>query len=116
GAVRTVRPPARAARRASAAAAVDLADHAPALVEALLGDADELVAQHAAESHVAADQLQVGVADACPKHAHADLPVAWRRRRSIRLEGQGSLFEDNRTHSRRRQPSYQPARPEGRAM
>src|SRR5581483_1015119 len=112
GAVRTVRAPAGAAGRASAAAAVDLADHAPPLVEAFLGDPDELVAQHAAESHVAADQLQVGVADACPKHAHADLPVATRGCRSVRLEDQGSSFEDNGTHRTPRERSYQPARPE----
>ena len=53
-----------AARVALVAAAVDLADDAAAGQRARLGHADELVAEHALKSHVAAHELEVRLADA----------------------------------------------------
>ena len=64
GAVGAVAGPACAARLARVAAAVDLADDPAAGQRAGLRHADELVAEHALKSHVAAHELQVGLADA----------------------------------------------------
>ena len=75
GAIRAVRVQAGAAGVARPARAVDLADHPAAGQGAGFGDADELVAEHAAESHVALDQLKVGFADAGARHAHQHLAV-----------------------------------------
>jgi hypothetical protein len=71
---------ARPARFARPTAAVDLADDAPALERSGLGDADELVAQYPGESHVAADQLKVGLADAGAQHANEHFTLPWGRR------------------------------------
>jgi dihydroxyacetone kinase len=55
---------ARGAPRAGAASGVDLAGHTPSV-----DLAHELVAGHAAEAHVAAGDLEIGVADAGQPHA-----------------------------------------------
>ena len=60
-----------ATRLARPAGAVDFADNATASQRARLRDADELVTEHAAESHVALDQLEVGLA-----HAGAQDPTS----------------------------------------
>ena len=82
-AVRAVRVQAPAAGLARPARAVDLADDAAAGQRPGFGDADELMAEHAAEAHVALDQLEVGLADAgaaSPARAlrrHPDWGLAW---------------------------------------
>ena len=63
-AMRAVAGTACAAGVALVAAAVDLADDAAAGQRTGLSHADELVAEHALESHVAAHELQVRLADA----------------------------------------------------
>ena len=71
--------------RAGPAAAVDLADDAASLPRTGLGHADELVSQDSAEPHVAANQLQVGFADAGARDANEDFAVTRRGNRIIGL-------------------------------
>ena len=62
--IRAMRRQTHAARLARPAGAVDFADNAAAGQRTRLCDTDELVTEHAAESHVALDQLEVGLAHA----------------------------------------------------
>src|SRR5262249_59018216 len=66
--VRTVSWPARPAGLALPATAIDFADHTASGVRTLRRNADKLMAQHAAEAHVAVDQLQIGLANSCHEH------------------------------------------------
>src|SRR5206468_6842260 len=88
----------RQARVAGPAAAIDLADDAAAGVGALLRDGDELVAEHAAKSHVAADQLQVGLADARANHPHHHLAEARPFDVAIRFVRHAILFQHDGSH------------------
>ena len=97
--LRTVRRQASAARRARAAVAVDLPDDAAAGQRAGHGDADELVAEHTAKSHVAADQLQVGGANAGRQYPHQHLAVMRHRFRIIRTHAH-AIIEDEGSHGR----------------
>ena len=74
-AVRAVSRAAGQARLTSPATAIDLSDDATSGVGPVLGHADELVSEHAAEAHVASDQLQIGFADAGAEHPYHDLAV-----------------------------------------
>jgi hypothetical protein len=59
-----------AAGLAVPARTVDLADDTASRKRTGLCNADELVTQDAAETHIALDQLQVGFTDACAQHSH----------------------------------------------
>src|SRR5438876_11406484 len=63
------------AGRTRSATAVDLAHDAAAGKRSRLGNADELVAEHAAKCHVSANQLQVGFADAGAQDPHQHVAV-----------------------------------------
>ncbi len=73
GAVGAMRLQAGLAGGAGLARAIDLAHDATPLERTRFGNADELVAEDAAEPHVALDQLQVGLADARLEDAHQHL-------------------------------------------
>jgi hypothetical protein len=73
-----------AAEVAAPTRAVDLADNPPTRIESGLRNADELVAEHSAEAHVPADQLQIGLAYARAQNAHENLSGL---RRGIRVVG-----------------------------
>ena len=98
GSVRAVRWSAGVARRTRPAAAVDLSDDALAFERARLRDADELVAEHAAESHVAANELKIGLADASAEHTNQHLAVTRRRRLIVAPLGKRVAFEDEGAH------------------
>jgi hypothetical protein len=85
GAVGTVAGPAGAAYFAGQAAAVDLPDNPSAGERACPRHADELVSEDALKSHVAAHELQVGLADAGAKDIDHDLALAKGRRRVVVL-------------------------------
>src|SRR5262245_27443260 len=74
-AVRAMRVQALAAGLTCPARAVDLADHSAAGEGTRFCNADELVAQHAAESHVALNELEIGLADARAAHTHEHFPL-----------------------------------------
>src|SRR5687767_123409 len=74
--VRAVRIQALAARLTRPAGAVDLADDAPARERPGFGDADELVAEHAAKAHIAFYELEIGFTDARTTDAHQHFPLA----------------------------------------
>src|SRR5512138_2053391 len=97
-AVRAVRRRPGLARRAGPTAAVDLADHASTLQRSRFGDADELVPEHAAEAHVAANELQVRFADAGSQHADENLAVSRIGGREVRALRQLAVTDDDRTH------------------
>src|SRR5262245_2741538 len=97
-AVRTVSWPARPAGLALPAAAIDFADHTASGVRTLRRNADKLMAQHAAEAHVAVDQLQIGLADSCHEHPDSRFAVLRRRFRMIRGEGDLVASEDEGAH------------------
>jgi hypothetical protein len=98
GALRAVCSKAGLARDAGAAAAVDLADDAPARQRAILRNAHELVAQDAAEAHVAANQLKIGFADAGSEHADEDITLPLERVRVVVVKGHSVRAEHQRTH------------------
>src|SRR5258706_1471072 len=98
GPVRTVRRSSRFARRTGPAAAVDLADDAPAFQRSRLGDADELVAKDTGKSHVPANELHVRVAHTRAKHADEDFSVARSRIGIVVTSGETVRPEDNRAH------------------
>ena len=75
GAMRRQTPATRPARPAGA---IDFADNATASQRPRLCDTDELVTEHAAESHVALDQLEVGLAHAGAQDPDQHLVRAWR--------------------------------------
>jgi hypothetical protein len=74
-AIRAVGVQALAAGLARPAGAVDLTDHAPANERTGLRDTDELVAEHASESHVALNELEIGLADARAAHTNEHFPL-----------------------------------------
>ena len=87
GAVGAMGMPAGQAGRAGVAGGVDVAHHTaadPGRIGRLDDLADEFVPQHAAKRHVAAHQLQIGVADAGQPHAHQRLTG---RRRRVGIAG-----------------------------
>ena len=91
---------AREAQVASAADDVDFA--ADALADEIFvgrGDdvADEFMAEHAMESHVPFDDLQIGRADPRLADAEKRIPLTFRRLRATRVEGQ-RLIEDECSH------------------
>ena len=80
------------------AAAVDFADDAAAGQRACLSHADELVAEDALKSHVAAHELQVRLADTCAQHLDHDFAVAKPRLRVLAACRDAVLTEYNRAH------------------
>ena len=86
GARRAVVTAADHAVGARSAAGVDVRDHPLAHPRRIVrGDhlADELVAGHALEGHVAARELQIGVAHAADPHAHQRFAALTHRRRMV---------------------------------
>jgi hypothetical protein len=69
-AIRAVGVQAFAAGLTCPACAVDLAHHPAAGEGTRFRDADELVAEHAAESHVAFNELKIGLTDTRATDAH----------------------------------------------
>src|SRR4030095_3611682 len=81
------------------ARAVNLTNDTPASKRTGLCDADKLVAEYAAESHVSFDQLEVGLTDARATHAHQHFPVT-RIGRWPGFLNRYTLIEHQRTHLR----------------
>lgn len=65
--------PTREASRTGVASTIDLADNTLSGVSARLGDTDELVPQNPFITHIATDQLQVGLADPGQPDTHGDV-------------------------------------------
>ncbi len=78
--------------------AVDFRHHALATQRTVLGNSHELVSQHAAKTHVAAHQLQVGFTDPRPQDTHQDFVHAGIRERIVRLERESPIGEYDRLH------------------
>jgi hypothetical protein len=97
GPVRAMSGKSLSAGRTCSAAAVDLAHDTAAGKRSRLGDADELVAEHAAKCHVSANQLQIGFADAGAQHAHNHLAVLRYRVRMRRAQVK-RLVQHDRSH------------------
>src|SRR6185295_11831865 len=64
----------------------------------IFGHADELVAQHSVESHVAADQLKIGLADASPEHADHRLAISGRWQCTLLLHRDSVARQYDRAH------------------
>jgi hypothetical protein len=95
----TVTRPSPQARVTCPAAAVDLTDDALAGEAPRCRHADELVPEHASKALVAADKLQVGLADAGAEHAHEDFASEWSRVGAIHLHADTIVVQNERTHS-----------------
>lgn len=86
------------AGRARAAAGVDVGDDAlpkPGGVVGFRHLADELVARHAAEAHVAARELEVRVTDAGGMNANARLAGSASGSRMSRIDARGTIEEES---------------------
>ena len=98
GSMRTVARPPREAGLARPATAIDLADDAAANVGSVLRDPHELVAENAGKSHVTADQLQVGFADARAEYSDQGFSRSRRRHRPVRAERCAVAIQNYRSH------------------
>src|SRR5262245_37777747 len=99
-AVRTMGWPARPARLALPATAIDFADYTAAGVRTVSRNADKLVAQHAIEAHITADQLEIGLANPCREYPDSRFAVLPHRFRTIRGERHMVAIEHEGTHSK----------------
>ena len=111
GAIGAMRRPAGQARRAPPAVAVDLADDTPPGERTVFGNADELVAEHAAEAHIPVDELEIRVAHAGAYDADRDFPIVRRWNRPFRLQGNRITVQHEGSHvPPRRSGSSEPHR------
>jgi hypothetical protein len=97
----TVSLKAAPALQARAAGCVDLTDDPSSRergVWSSLDTADELVSWDAAEAHVAAGQLEIGIADASPQHPHERFIRGGRRRGDVVAEAERSV-KQQRAHA-----------------
>ena len=97
GSIGAVRGQTHSTRLARPAGAVDFAHNPSPGQRPGLRDTDELVTEHAAESHVAFDQLQIRLAHAGPDDSDEHLAGGWRGCRPAR-DHIDLIVEDHRTH------------------
>src|SRR5512141_3258731 len=98
GAVRTMPRSPSEARLACVATAVDVRHDAPAGVLPGERHADELVPEHAAKALVAANELEVRVADAGAQDADENLAGRRHRLGPVGLQRDPMVAEHNRSH------------------